>query len=68
MQASGFSTIKEVPGRDCLGAENLESLRIFLLTRTATLLLYASRERGGTGSTSGIGVLLWPGKPILCGR
>ena len=24
--------------------------------------------KGGTGSISGIGVLLWPGKPILCSR
>ena len=25
-------------------------------------------RKGGTGSISGVGVLLWPGKPILCGR
>src|SRR5205809_8074011 len=24
-------------------------------------------RKGGTGSISGVGVLLWPGKPILCG-
>jgi len=24
--------------------------------------------KGGTGSISGVGVLLWPGKPILCSR
>lgn len=25
-------------------------------------------RKGGTGSSSGVGVLLWPGKPILCSR
>ena len=25
-------------------------------------------RNGGTGSISGVGVLLWPGKPILCSR
>ena len=40
----------------------------FPLTRAASLLFYASREKAGPGSISGVGVLLWPGKPLLFGR
>src|SRR5262245_46290009 len=45
-----------------------QKLAKFQLTRVASLLFYVSRETGGTGSISGVGVLLWPGKPILCSR
>ena len=53
--------------RDGLARFKFSKVREFSVDSRCESVTLRIPRKGGTGSISGVGVLLWPGKPILCG-
>ncbi len=53
--------------REIATDHKIQKVREFSVDSRCEFAILRIPRKGGTGSISGVGVLLWPGKPILCG-